>query len=190
MAKGKYKCPQCDRTFSMAAHLARHQSTIHAKGGGKAAGGSSGRRPGRPPGSGRASYTGSNNGATQVLGAMQDYYDQLHRRRQEIESELAAVASAMETIGGSTPAAAPAKRGPGRPPSRGPIAGTGRSGSLKEYVVTVLKQSSEPLSPREIAGAVQNSGYPTRAKDLTKAVSNLLPNVERIKRVGFGKYTL
>ncbi len=30
MAKGKLKCSKCDRTFSMAAHLARHVSTTHA----------------------------------------------------------------------------------------------------------------------------------------------------------------
>jgi len=28
--KGKYKCPKCDRTFSMAGHLGRHMNTIHA----------------------------------------------------------------------------------------------------------------------------------------------------------------
>ena len=28
-AKGKFKCSKCDRTFSMAAHLARHTSTMH-----------------------------------------------------------------------------------------------------------------------------------------------------------------
>ena len=28
--RGKFKCPRCDRRFSMAAHLARHKSTIHA----------------------------------------------------------------------------------------------------------------------------------------------------------------
>ena len=30
MAKGEFKCSKCDRTFSMAAHLARHKNTIHA----------------------------------------------------------------------------------------------------------------------------------------------------------------
>lgn len=38
--KGVFKCPKCDRKFSMAAHLARHTSTIHSstrgKGGSKA----------------------------------------------------------------------------------------------------------------------------------------------------------
>lgn len=27
--KGKFKCPRCDRTFSMAAHLARHKNSAH-----------------------------------------------------------------------------------------------------------------------------------------------------------------
>ena len=30
MARGKFRCARCKRTFSMAAHLARHKSTIHA----------------------------------------------------------------------------------------------------------------------------------------------------------------
>ena len=28
-AKGKFKCPKCDRTFSMPGHLGRHMSAIH-----------------------------------------------------------------------------------------------------------------------------------------------------------------
>ncbi len=31
MAKGGLKCPKCDRTFGMAAHLARHLSAGHGK---------------------------------------------------------------------------------------------------------------------------------------------------------------
>ena len=30
MPKKKFKCSKCDRSFSMAAHLARHVSTLHA----------------------------------------------------------------------------------------------------------------------------------------------------------------
>jgi uncharacterized C2H2 Zn-finger protein len=29
MPRKKFKCPKCDRKFSMAAHLARHTSTMH-----------------------------------------------------------------------------------------------------------------------------------------------------------------
>ena len=31
MAKTKLKCPKCDRTFGMAAHLARHLSAGHGR---------------------------------------------------------------------------------------------------------------------------------------------------------------
>ena len=30
MPKKKFKCSKCDRSFSMAAHLARHMGTLHA----------------------------------------------------------------------------------------------------------------------------------------------------------------
>jgi hypothetical protein len=53
--KGKFKCPKCDRTFGMAAHLGRHLKTIHGEGGPRKAKKKkgSGRGPGRPKGSGR-----------------------------------------------------------------------------------------------------------------------------------------
>ena len=37
MPKKKFKCSRCDRSFSMAAHLARHRNTIHGSGRAKAA---------------------------------------------------------------------------------------------------------------------------------------------------------
>ena len=37
MAKGKFKCSKCDRTFSMPAHLGRHMSTMHVSKAGKKA---------------------------------------------------------------------------------------------------------------------------------------------------------
>lgn len=55
MAAKSFKCTKCSRSFGMAAHLARHMSTIHgAKGKKKAAKRSGkGKRRGRPKGSGR-----------------------------------------------------------------------------------------------------------------------------------------
>ncbi|MCH9003572.1 MAG: hypothetical protein IIC02_13450, partial [Planctomycetes bacterium] len=54
----------------------------------------------------------------------------------------------------------------------------------------VLEHQSTPATPKEIASKVLRSGYQSRAKDLTKAVSNALPELKRIKKVGFGKYSL
>ncbi len=66
-ATGSFKCSKCERVFSMKAHLARHESTIHASPGARAAakrlkvkmgkkkpgrkpGPKTGRKPGRPSG--------------------------------------------------------------------------------------------------------------------------------------------
>ena len=54
MAMKRFKCPKCDRSFGMAAHLARHTTTIHGMAGKKkATKKKTGKgRVGRPKGSG------------------------------------------------------------------------------------------------------------------------------------------
>lgn len=50
MARAKYRCRRCKRSFSMAAHLARHNSTIHgSKKKKKTTTKKTGVRRGRPP---------------------------------------------------------------------------------------------------------------------------------------------
>jgi hypothetical protein len=63
-----------------------------------------------------------------------------------------------------------------------------RAGSLRDYIGRVLKQRSKPMSPAEIGTSVVKAGFKTKAKDITKAVSNTLPKMTNIKKVGFGKY--
>lgn len=56
MATKRFKCPKCDRSFGMAAHLARHTTTIHGMAGAKKSTkkktGKRRGRVGRPKGSG------------------------------------------------------------------------------------------------------------------------------------------
>jgi hypothetical protein len=66
----------------------------------------------------------------------------------------------------------------------------GRPGSLKDYIVRVLGKASKPMSPREMGAAAIKAGFKTKSKDLTKAVSNTLPKMKGIKKIGFGKYQL
>ena len=44
------------------------------------------------------------------------------------------------------------------------------------------------MSPKDIAARIVKAGYKSKAKDLTKAVSNTLPQLKQVKKVGFGKY--
>ena len=87
--------------------------------------------------------------------------------------------------------ATPTNRTPRVGKKRGrPIEADGRPGSLKGYIVRVLRQTSKPMSVQDIGTRVKKAGFKTKAKNLTKAVSNTLPGVKNVKRVGYGKYQL
>lgn len=77
------------------------------------------------------------------------------------------------------------KRGRGRP-----TGSTSRNtgGSLKLAIVKVIRRSSKPMSPKQIAAAVQGTGYRSFASDLTKLVSNTLPEIDSVRKVGRGQY--
>lgn len=189
----------------MAAHLARHNSTIHGTGKKKvsASPATAKRGPGRPRGSGRTvvrSTASFSDGAARVLGEMQAYHDNLLAQRVGIDGEIGAIADAMRSLGGRSMTTtksvvrAPGKRGPGRPAgstnAKKSKGGSFRTGTLKDYIVRVLSQHTKPMSPNDIGVRILKGGFKTKAKDLTKAVSNTLPQLKQVKRIGFGKYSL
>ncbi len=212
MARKKFKCPKCDRSFSMAAHLARHANTIHASGKGRKRKGRPakkrkaarlGRPPGRPAGSRRVA---AKDGALRLLDGMRAYHGKLVGQRAGLDSQIEGIEAAMGAMGGSAPRKAGVKRrrkatGPKRKRAgarklgRPAAAKTGRRtsrgarpGPLRERIVRVLRQRSKPMSPKEIASAVKATAYKSKAKNLTKAVSNTLPKIKAVKKVGRGKY--
>jgi hypothetical protein len=195
----------------MAAHLARHMNTIHGKGGGtaKSAAGRKVKRRGRPPGKRRAAvFAGpvalGGGGPEHLIDEIRSYHNGLIAHRAGIDAQIENLEAAMRALGSANgrirpPRARRRGRPPGRPPGRPagavrrgrpPADASGRSGSLKDMIQQVLRQSARPMSPRDIADSVVTAGYNTRAKDLTKAVSNTLPELKGIKRVGFGQYTV
>jgi hypothetical protein len=201
MARAAFKCTKCTRKFSMKAHLARHMNTIHASPARRKAaakkrrrkGGAKRRKVARAPrrAAMRAGAVGA--GGARLLSDMRAYYGELTTQRSSLDAEIGAIETAMSAMGGTAPKrstrpkARGGTRGPGRPP-RAPRAG--RAGSLKEAIVNVLSQRRTPLSPRDLAGAVVRAGYKTKAKDLTKAISNVLPELKMVKKVGRGMYTV
>lgn len=216
MAKGDFKCNSCGRTFAMAAHLARHESTMHKRRGrpkgskNKATGG----RVGRPPQSPVRSFAGPmGDDDSRILNEMQSYRDSLLLQRSQIEQRLDVLQNAMTAMGSGSIAGYS-----GRGPSRGSVSGgkrrgrppgsknrprnsksgggapgkgrRGRPGSLRQMIVQVLRQRSQPHSPQEITSAVMKAGYKTKSDNLTKSVSNTLPQLAEVRKVGRGLYQI
>ena len=178
----------------MAAHLGRHANTIHGKRKGPKP--VSKRKPGRPRKSRIGRPKGSRNssrsfaragsatgeGVTRLLSQMQSYYSELTERRSSLDAQIAGMEGAINILG-AAPKAISSGRKLGRP------AGSGsRSGSLKDTIVRVLRQRAVALSPREIAAKVVQAGYKTSTKNLTKAISNTLPEINSVRKVGRGLY--
>jgi hypothetical protein len=117
---------------------------------------------------------------------MQAYHSDLLARREGIEAEITAIGQAIDAMR-LVPASKPRRAKRGRPVGR-PAGRPAREGSLKTYIVKVLGQRSTAMSPKDIAARIVKAGYKSKAKDLTKAVSNTLPQLKQVKKVGFGKY--
>lgn len=215
MAEKEFKCPKCDRTFSMAAHLARHTSAAHAaktakrrakkrkaakkraavkkrkpvkkrrkvagkrapkrKAKRKVARAKAGRRPVR-----RQARTG----AAGLISQMRAHHRQLSARQAELEAQITAITTAIEAMG-ATAATTPVRRG-----RRRRVGGGVRAGSLKDFVIRVLRQSRRPLGPKQLAVSVVRAGYKTRAGNLATLVSNALGQMTGIKKAGRGLYRL
>ncbi len=199
MPRATLKCSKCSRKFSMPAHLARHMSAIHRAPGAKlhaaAKAKKTGRRPGRPKGvrntvaaqAKRSTVRGTKlagDGPARVLHEMQAYHSALMAEHTSLQARMDALTNAMATLGTVTPA------GPKRKTNkRGRPVGSGvRPGSLKDHIVRVMRQTTKPLGPRDISKKVLKAGFKTKAKDISKAVSNKLPELKNIKKVGFGLY--
>ncbi len=190
MTPGSFKCPKCDRSFSMAAHLGRHANTIHGsrKGPKPVAKRKPGRprkgRVGRPKGSRSFARAGAatGEGVTRLLSQMQSFYSELTARRSSLDAQIAGMEGAINILG-AAPKAGATGRKLGRPSGSG-----SRAGSLKDTIVRVLRQRAVALSPKEIAAKVVQSGYKTSTKNLTKAISNTLPEINAVRKVGRGLY--
>ena len=194
MAKAAFKCPKCDRSFSMKAHLARHMNTIHASPKRRKAAAKKRAKRAKLAGKKRvvkrkarvlSARKAPAGGGSRVLREMKVYHADLTAMRSSLDAQIGAIEAAMEAMTGIRAKAAP------RPKRRAQARGrgrAGRAGSLKDSVVGVLRKYRTPMSPRELSSAVVRAGYKTKAKDLTKAISNILPQLKMVKKVGRGMY--
>ena len=125
--------------------------------------------------------------ASGIIHAMQVHQGELLAQRSALDVQIDAFARAMQTLGKAASLEKTRqtgiKRGRKVEVSVGP-------GSMKDCIVRVLRQSSKPMSLKDIGLSIKKAGHKSKAKDLTKAVSNTLPGLKQVKRVGYGKYQL
>lgn len=198
MPRRTIKCIKCKRKFSMPAHLARHMNSIHGGGRNTKVAGRTTRRI--PLGRAMISKASTGNAVSRLLGEMDRSRHDLSLQRDTLDAEIQSIEAAMEAMNGQSNGVSmlsSRRNGKvGRPrkdvqfgPRRGRPVGS-RNGSLKQAIVKVLKQKSIAMAPREIAAAVKASGYKSLAEDLTKVVSNTLPELISVKKVGRAQYKL
>ena len=113
---------------------------------------------------------------------MASFIPELSAQRNAIDAQITGMQHAMSMLNGAGKTF-PGGAQRGRPPGSG-----ARANSLKPAILRVLRQRSTPLSPREIATAVVKVGYQTKSTNLTKAVSNVLPQMTGVRKVGRGQY--
>ena len=123
-------------------------------------------------------------GAAGLISQMRAYQRRLSARQAELQANIAAFTAAIEAMG-ATAATTPVRRG-----RRRRAAGAVRAGSLKDFIIRVLRQSRRPLGPKQLATSVVRAGYKTRAGNLATLVSNALGQMTGVKKAGRGLYRL
>jgi len=132
---GKFKCSACGRTFSMAAHLGRHRTTMHGAKGAKV----------------KAKSQVQAGDPARLLDTVQVWRSELAAEQAQLAVQLGALDQLLTTLGGTAlkPTAGRALQGRR---IRGGHGGA-REGSLKFYIDRVLRATRRPMRRAEVAAA-------------------------------------
>lgn len=136
---------------------------------------------GRRKATGRAAGGAGTGGLVKQL---QAYRSDLIGRQAGLQAEIDGLGAAIAAMGGSGTV------GPGRPKAS---VGGGRGrrgarpGSLKSYILRVMKKGSQ-MAVKDIAVAVKRSGYSTNSSNFANQVSNALAQMGELTKVERGRY--
>ena len=113
------------------------------------------------------------------------HHQALVKQQAALQDEIDSISAAIDALGGVR------RRAPGRPRRKVKRAGRRavRKGSLKSYVLRVLKSRGE-MAVKDIAKAVKRSGYKTGSKNFPNQVSNALAQMDELTKTGRGRYKL
>jgi hypothetical protein len=194
----KFKCSKCDRTFTMAAHLARHQNTVHgakpkkktarkklrrrpaAKRPARKLARRAAKRPARKP-AGRAAQRAPRRQKAPLLLQMQKYRSDLLQQRAHVESQIDAIDKALAAMGSTVRAPARGHRG-------GRRGGRTRAGSLKSHIEHVLRTGGRAMAVKDITTGVLKAGFKTKNKTLAKSVGLALAQMPNVRKVSRGMF--
>lgn len=185
----KFKCSKCDRRFSMAAHLARHQNTVHsAKPRKKVAKRKLAKRivrkmARRPRRVVKRARRAPRSEATPLLLQMQAYRSDLLAQRAQVVSKIDAIDKALAAMGTTA-------RAPARKPTRGRRGGTTRPGSLKSHIQRVLQGRGGAMAVKDVTAGVLRAGFKTKNKTLAKSVGIALGQMPTVRKVSRGTFRL
>ena len=167
---GKFKCAACGRTFSMAAHLGRHMTTIHGAKAAKA----------------KAKWRVQTDDPAQLLNDVRAWRSELAAQQAQLAVQLAALDQLRETLGSTAPKPTAGRALKGRRIRGGH--GGAREGSLKSYLDRVLRATRRPMRRAEVTAAVLKAGYKSRSKTLAKSVGVALRTMSGVKKIGRGVF--
>jgi hypothetical protein len=120
-------------------------------------------------------------GITQAVSGLRAHVNSLIAQRDALDAEIRTIEQTLQMLGGRPTARA---RGTGASGRGGP-----RTGSLKEYIINVLRGSGVK-SVKDITAAVLKAGYPTKNKTLDKSVGIALAQMPMVQKVGRGQFRL
>jgi hypothetical protein len=123
---------------------------------------------------------------------MRAYHDDLTAKCSQMQVEMDALSSAIESISGVA-LAAPTRSSVVRRVTKGGVTRGPRpaGGSLKEVITKVLGSAQNPLRLTEISTGVVRAGYKTKSKNLSNQVSMALADMakkRKVKKVSRGLY--
>ena len=184
----KFKCSKCDRRFLMAAHLARHQNTLHAAKGKrrivkKKTAKRAVRKLARRVAAGVRRTRRVAHGEAGLVRGMRVYQRDLVAKHAQVAAQIEAIDRALAALGAAsrTPAAKPQRR-------RG---GAGlRRGSLKYYVDRVLRARGRAMAVKDVTAAVQRAGFKSKNKTLGKSVGIAMSQMPNVRKVSRGTFRL
>ena len=114
---------------------------------------------------------------------------ELVAQRATLEGQIAALDRALAAMGsGATAHVGVVRKAAGRKAGVGRGRHGRRAGSLKEYIIKVLKGGGGAMAVKDITGGVRRAGYPTKNKTLAKSVGIALTQMPDVRKVGRGKF--